>query len=105
MPDDGDPWWARKWSLDNLRDRGGLRGLEVVLELRFDPDEREDSQKLLLEAGLVVAFIVDGGCEPVAAEHAELKQALVTGRLHPRHVEALTEALVLHERELRAFAE
>ena len=60
--------------------------------------------KLLIESGLVVAFMVDGNCAPVMAEHANLKKALVSGRLHPNHVKALTEALLAHEAELKAFA-
>ncbi len=101
---DGDRWWARKWSLENLQSRGGMRELDAVLAFQLDPDDREDSLKLLLEAGLVVAFIVDGGCAPVAAEHAALKKALASGGLDARHLTALTEAVTAHEEELRAFA-
>ena len=100
----GDPWWARSWSLDNLQSRGGLRGLGEVLAFRLDPDDREDGLKLLIEAGLVVAFVVDGDCEPVSGAHADLGRALVSGRLHANHVKALEEALAAHEAELRAFA-
>ena len=101
---DGDPWWARAWSIENLRSRGGLRDLEELLDFRLDPDDREDGLKLLIEAGLVVAFVVDGECAPVAEEHAKLEHALVSGRLHANHVRALTEAIVAHEMELKAFA-
>jgi len=101
---EGNAFWARDWSLDNLRARGGLRSLAEILEFPIDPDRREDSQKLLIEAGLVVAFVVDGSSQPVRDAHGELKQALAAGRLHPRHVEALTGALAAHESELRAFA-
>jgi hypothetical protein len=98
-------WWARRWSLDNLKKRGGLRDLSAVLAFRLDPDEREDALKLLIEAGLVVAFIVDGQCGPLIAEHAAFKQALASGGLQARHVTALTDALRAHEQELRAFAD
>ncbi len=101
---DGDPWWARNWSLENLKNRGGMRELSAVLAFRLDPDDREDALKLLIEAGLVVAFIVDGECAPVAAEHAALKKGLASGRLLARHVPALTDAVAAHEQELRAFA-
>ena len=101
---DGDRWWARKWSLDNLRSRGGMRELGAVFAFRLDPDDRDDGLKLLLEAGLVVAFLVDGGCAPVAAEHAAFKKALASGRIDARGVTALTEAVRAHEKELRAFA-
>jgi hypothetical protein len=99
-----DPWWARQWSLENLKSRGGMRTLREVLELRLDPDQREESLKLLLEAGLLVAFTVDGGCPPVDEAHAKLKQALLSGRLHANDVRALSEALLANEAQLRAFA-
>lgn len=101
---DGDAWWARKWSLDNLRSLGGLTSLNDVLAFQLDPDERDKSRKLLLEAGLVIAFMVDGECAPVNAAHAELKRGLVTGRLHAKDVAALVAALVANEQEVRAFA-
>jgi hypothetical protein len=101
---EGDAWWTRKWSLDNLRQRGGLRPLSEVFAFPIDPDDRDGSIKLLIECGLLAAFMVDGGCAPVTEEHANLKRALVNGRLHPNGIEALEEALAAHEAELRAFA-
>ena len=98
-----DPWWTRKWSLENLNNRGGLRPLAEVLECNLDPDDREDGRKLLIELGLVVAFLVDGDCEPVQEAHEKVKAGLVSGRLHANHVKALEEALLAHEAELRAF--
>ena len=100
----GNPWWARDWSLENLSQRGGMRPLAQVLAFRFDPADRDASLRLLLEVGALVAFLVDGECAPVAEAHAELKQALVAGRLHANRVEALTAALLQHENQLRGFA-
>lgn len=102
---DADPWWARKWSLDNLRQRGGLRPLAEVLAFRIEPDRRDDALRLLLEAGLLVSFVVDGGCAPVVAAHAELKRALAAGSLRRPHVEALTATIAANEAALRAYAE
>ena len=96
---------ARTRSLENLKSRGGMRELSAVLAFRLDPDEREDALKLLLEAGLVVAFVVDGECAPVTEVHAAFKKSLASGQVGARHVTALTEAVVAHEQELRAFAE
>jgi hypothetical protein len=103
VPEDGDPWWARHWSQENLDARGGLRGLTEVLECRIDPTDRDDGQRRLLEVGLVVAFVVDGGCAPVRAAHAELKRALAAGRLQREHVGALTRAVIENEDALRRF--
>jgi len=101
---DGDPWWARRWSLDNLKQRGGLRALSDVLAFRIDPDDRDDALKLMIEAGLVVSFVVDGGSAPVQAAHAELKRALAAGNLRSAEVEALTQAVSANEAALRAYA-
>ncbi len=103
-PGNDERWWARNWSLENLRSRGGLRALDLILAFPLDPDDRDDSLKLLLEAGLLVAFIVDGDCDPVEVEHAAFKKALAAGRLQARQVTALAAAVAAHEQELRAFA-
>jgi hypothetical protein len=104
VPADGDPFWTRKWSLDNLRERGGLRPFDEILAFKLNPDDREDALKLFIEAGLLVAFLVDGDCAPVSAAHAALKKALASGRVDAPTLTALTEALRAHGAELRAFA-
>jgi len=101
---DGDPWWARAWSIGEIGRRGGLRSLDEILAFALDPDDRDDAQKLQVESGLVVAFMVDGECEPVNAAHAELKRALAAGRLQPSDVAALEAAIRANEAELKAFA-
>lgn len=79
--------------------------LAEALAFELDPDDRERAQALLLEAGLVVAFLVDGDCEPVRAAHAALRQELVERRLRRKTVTALVEVLLANEDALRAFAE
>ncbi|MBK8181326.1 MAG: hypothetical protein IPK67_21080 [Planctomycetes bacterium] len=100
----GDPWWARKWSLENLERKGGLRPLAEVFAFKLDPDQRDASQRLLIEAGLLVSFLVDGGSAPVTAAHGEFKASMLSGKPHPKYVKALTDALTAHEAELRAYA-
>lgn len=99
-----DPYWARAWSLSSLASRGELDSLETILRMQLDPDDRDGGQKLLIEAGLVVSFILDGGCEPVEATHAEFKRALASGRLRPSHVQALVGALLNHEAKFLVYA-
>jgi hypothetical protein len=101
----GDVWWARKWSLENLKSRGGLRPLDEVVAFRLDPDQRDDSLKLLIEAGLLVSFAVDGECAPVSAALAELQRAFSTGRFRPSLVTGLIDAIRANESQLRTFAE
>jgi hypothetical protein len=100
----GDPWWARKWSLDNLKSRGGMRPLEEVFAFKLDPDQRDDGLKLLIEAGLLVSFAVDGECAPVSAALAELQRALATARFRPSLATALMDAIRANESQLRTFA-
>lgn len=100
----GDPWWARRWSLENLEAGGGLRPLDEVLAFELEGRERADAQRLLIESGLLVAFVLDGGCAPLEEAHREFKRALALDRLRPSHVEALVEGLLEHEAALRAFA-
>ena len=100
----GDRWWARRWSLENLAARGGLGPLDEALACALDPEDRDASLKRMLEAGLLVAFAVDGGCAPVEAAHAELRRALAAGASPTQPAAALEEALRAHEAELRTFA-
>ena len=103
-PADGDAWWARKWSIQNLNDRGGMRALSEVLGEPLDPDDRDGSRRRLLELGLVVSFIVDGGCTEVNEAHGALKVALASGRKFSKPMEALTDALLANESALIEFA-
>jgi hypothetical protein len=101
---DGNPWWTRDWSLENLVAKGGLRPLEEIFAFPADPDDRDDSLRLYIECGLLVAFMVDGDCAPVTELHEKLKRTLERGRVHSRTIRELEETLVEHEAELRAFA-
>jgi hypothetical protein len=101
---EGDRWWTRRWSLENLAAAGGWRGMKEVLAFPIDPDDRSGSRKLLIEAGLVVAFLVDGGCAPLEEAHARLTRRLAAGRGIRAELAALEGALLAHEPELAAFA-
>jgi hypothetical protein len=79
-----DAHWARKWSMQNLTNDGGLDPLARVLAMPGEPsldDERAaaETSKLLNQSGLVVSFILDGGCEPVVTAHAAFKEAFKGG--------------------------
>jgi len=102
---DGDPWWARKWSLENLAARGGLQPLSEVFAFPLNPDDRDGSLKLLIEAGLVVSFLVDGQVAEVKAAHEDFMRAMRSGRITPGQVGALAEVLLAHEGKVREYAE
>ena len=104
---DADPWWARAWSISNLKDAGGLGDIAQVFDVHMDPAEAKKARLQLLRAGVLVAFILDGGCAPVEEAHAALKAELVEAGLYgpvdPELVSHLEEAIRAHEAELRAF--
>ncbi len=76
-PEEGhSPWWARDWSLDNIRRRGGPKPFEEIFAMALNPNDVEGSAMLINQAGMVVSFILDGKCAPVVQAHEALKAAL-----------------------------
>ncbi|MDF1836902.1 MAG: hypothetical protein P1V35_03455 [Planctomycetota bacterium] len=99
-----DPFWARTWSLQNLAGRGKVRDLDELFAFELDPEDPFDGQTLLIEAGLLVSFMLDGNCEPVKEAHLAFRQALAEGRMKPSHITALTKAIRDNESALRTYA-
>lgn len=104
---DANPWWTRAWSLSNLEAAGGLGDMASVFEVHMDPARAEEARLQLLRAGTLVAFVLDGDCEPVRAAHTALRAALVEagleGPVDQDLVRALEDAIRAHEGALRAF--
>ena len=104
---DADPWWARAWSISNLKDAGGLGEIADVFQVDMDPAEAKKARLQLLRAGTLVAFILDGDCAPVREAHAALKAALIEAGpakpIDPQLIKDLEAAIGAHEPELRAF--
>ena len=100
----GDPHWARKWSIQNLMSRGGLRPLKQIFDTFLDVNQADDSKKSLIECGLVVSFIIDGKCPPVAEKHGALKRALKTGEGIEKAFKNLQNEVTKNEKALREFA-
>jgi len=100
----GNPHWTREWSVENLKLAGGLPNLATVFQLPLGTQNR-DSDRLVLAAGLLVAFILDGGCEPLSKIHGELKAAFQAGEDPGKIFNALRMEILRHETELRAFAQ
>jgi hypothetical protein len=73
-----------------------------VLALEINPDDAKDCQNLLIEAGLLVSFMVDGRCSPVTEAHKAFKRALAARAFKPSQVKKLTQALYGNESVLRA---
>ncbi|MEM7308243.1 MAG: hypothetical protein AAF682_16305 [Planctomycetota bacterium] len=102
--EDGDPWWARAWTLQNLRDGGGLRDLEAIFAFQIDANDPDGSGRMITEAGLLVSFVLDGECAPVIEAHQALKHALATGGDHEAAGAELKKALLKNEKKLRLYA-
>ncbi len=106
-PFSNDRTWPRKWSAENILRRGGLDPLTQIyrFELGFDSDQSKDrSAKLLNEAGLLLAFVLDGDVPEVKHAHAEAKAALRSGKDVAAAFQKLEKAIEAAEPALRSFA-
>jgi hypothetical protein len=103
-----DPWTLRSFAFGELKKVGKLRPLAEIFAFELDLAKAEDSTRLYEEAGLVVAYLLDGaeGEKDLAKAHATFKQALASGSKADADaaVKALQTALVKHEADIRKFA-
>ena len=102
--DGGDPEWARKWARASLKKDGGLRDLAKVFEFKLALADVPGSTRLIHEAGLVTAFVLDGGDKNVQRAHEALKQALLSGASTTAAVAELQKALTTAKAGIAAFA-
>jgi hypothetical protein len=101
---DGDPLWARKWSIENIARSGGLDPLDRIFEFAVTSDDPVTSAKLINESGLLVAFLLDGKCAPVAEAHGAVKAALRSGEDPTKAFRKLEKELRDNEAKISAFA-
>lgn len=102
--DGGDPDWARKWARASLKKDGGLRDIAKVFEFKLTLGDLPGSTRLIHEAGLLTAFVLDGGDKNVQRAHEALKQALVSGASTAAAVAELQKALLAAKGAIAAFA-
>lgn len=99
--------WAREWSVENILRQGGLNPLRQIfaMDLGFETDEDKDrAAKLVNEAGLLVAFVLDGDVPEVKQAHEGVKTAIQSGEGITESVAALEKAIEAAEPKLRKFA-
>jgi len=94
----------RKWSIGRVAAQGGLDSIETILKCDISLDDAAKSDKLILESGLVMAFVLDGKCAPVTEKLAAFKLAMNTGKDVKKAGTALEEAVHKNEAALRKFA-
>ncbi len=100
----GDPWAIRAWGLQNLRAGGELEPLEQVFLMNLDANDPAGSVRRIHEAGLLVAFMLDGDSQAVKQAHEGFKAALREGKGTSEAAQALQMALEANLTELKAFA-
>ena len=100
-----DPVALRKWSVANIKSRGAFDSLSTIFKMKLSVDDPDQSGKLLNEAGLVVAFLIDGENAAVKEKHAAFKIAFRNGGSIEKEIRALEAALLDAEADLRKFGE
>jgi len=102
------PWNLREFALEALRASGGLRPLDEVFEFGLSVDDTENSSRLYQEAGLLVAFLLDGSRDgtPLRAAHERLREALAADDAAAIEdaVAKLEAALKRNDAAIREFA-
>ena len=101
--EDGNPLWAREWALSNLEQKGGLGDLEDVFAFGLSLTDLEASTLLIHQAGLVVAYMLDGEDKAVTATHAAWREALSSGEGLDEATEALEKALAKSQKKIAKF--
>jgi len=101
---DGNAAWRREWSVTNITNKGGLDPLDRIFKFEIDVGN-QNSGKLINEAGLLLAFALDGKCAEVQGKLGALKEALKTNKDVSKAALALAEEIKNNEAKLRAFAD
>ena len=103
-----DPWGIRTFAFGAVKKAGGLRKLDDVFAFALNINDVPGSTRLYDEAGVVVAYMMDGtnGDKGIAAKHDAFKNALGSGK--PADVKtaatALQAELAKHDADIRKFA-
>lgn len=103
----GDPLWAKKWSIANIQARGGLRQLKQILDFNLTVEGGVDSEKLINESGLVVAYLLDGGNAAVTDKFKKLQAAITSNKDKKAVAEAakaLDAEILKSDADLKKFA-
>lgn len=99
-----DPLSLRRWSISNVEKRGGLDGVSTILRMKLSADRPAESEKLINECGLLVAFILDGDNEDVKAKHAAFRAAFSSGQPFEEELKALEDSLKNAAADVRRFS-
>ncbi len=93
------PSGIRNWALSSLENKGGPRPLADVFTFLRDVNNQPTTEALIGTSGALVAFIIDGKCEPVIKAHTLFKAALKAGEDTTAAATALQQAILDNEEE------
>lgn len=100
-----DPERLRKFAVAHyIANRGGMAPLDQVFEPSLSLDDIPGSEKKIFDAGLVIAFVLDGKCAPVIEKLMAFKDAWKSGKDVKKAAQALEAAIEKNEPALRKFA-
>lgn len=103
-----DPWDIRKFAFADIKSTGGLMPLDEVFRFTIDLKDADKSARLFHNAGLLVAFLLDGAPDDkdLAAKHAAFRELLADGGKDEvaGAVDVLQKALAKREKDIRAWA-
>ena len=103
-----DPWTLRTFAFGELKKTGGLRKLDELFNFNLDIKDVPGSTRMYHEAGLVVAYLLDGAPndKELAEKHQAFKTALKTGKRADiaAAAAALQKSLAKHDKDIRRFA-
>jgi hypothetical protein len=97
----GNPNELRDWSVTNITNKGGLDPIDRILKFEVTPD---NSGKLINEAGLLVAFALDGKCVDVLTKLGAMKEAVKNNKDISKAAQALADEIKKNESKLRIWA-
>ncbi len=100
----GNPKWAFEWSASNLRSQGGLADLDEVFEFNVQL-ENDSTSNIIMTAGIMVAYMVDGGNPEMSKLLTQLQRALEKGEDVEKIFDSIRNTLTDSEEEIRAFGD
>jgi hypothetical protein len=102
--DAGNARWSREWALSSLKQAGGLRDIQKVFDFKLALADQPGSTQLIHEAGLLVAFLLDGEDKQVQKAHQAFVQVLRAGGNTAVVVADLQKALLASKAAIAKFA-
>lgn len=99
------PWAWRKWAIGELKKAASFDSFDKIFAFQLTLDDIPSSTRLIHQAGLVTAFVLDGECKSVVSAHEALKDCLRSNQGVREAAQELEEVIRKHEQEFMSFAD